>query len=322
MGGGTFPAGASSFCCYAVADDPCGAVAGCDVFHGGGANDCARDGTTGKQIGCWTVTVNDQTSLDIDVQLAPPITHNDRDGELTRCIKFSLYANCIEDPVIFSDDVTFGGIYNFLGKARGKIKVPGTAQWGCITAQDQFHTLRSCYTFGAGDCDDGQLRSQFSGDPEFGGNWLVGGNLDAWKKFVEGADPSLDVIDILDFGTFVSQFGVTYPDNDTPCATTVGPNADINGDGTVNMADYNFVLNNFLFSSKDCCCGPQAADLPPALVEVSVDQLRQMGLDDLIVADLNSDGVVNADDMDAFMQGVRPAKSSNDRSGKGVRSGR
>jgi hypothetical protein len=327
MNGGEFPSGSSSFCCYAEADDPCGATAGCPPTSPAG--DCGAPGT--KPEGCWTVEVNDETSLDVDVQLCPPITHTDPGGELTRCIKFCLYSkNCLQEPVCFDDDVTFGGLFNFVGKSRGKVKIDGTQQWGCITAQDTLHTLRSCYVFGAGDCDEGQLHAQFSGAPEYSNSHcLIGGNLDGWKKGVghETDEPSLDVIDILDYGTFVSQFPRCYADNDTPCVTEAvneepGPNADINGDGCVTSADYNFILNNFLVSAKDCCCGPQAASLPPALTEVSVEQLRQMGLDDLIVADLNGDGLVNSDDMDAFTQGARPAKSPDRKGGKGLRSGR
>ncbi len=313
LNGGEFPQGSSSFCCSAVADDDCGATAGCS----GPAADCAV-GSDGKQIGCWTVTVNDETSLDIDVQLCPVIANS---GTLTRCIKFCLFANCIEDPVCFSDDVTFGGLYNFVGKSRGKVKVPGDRQWGCITAQDQLHTLRSCYTFGAGDCSGGQLHARFAGDHAWGGDCLLGGNLDGWKKDDPSAAPSLDVIDILDYGTFVSQFGTPCGDPDTPCGTD-GPNADINGDGCVTMADYNSIINNFLVSAKDCCCGPQAAEGLGALTEVSVEELRQMGQEDLIVADLNHDGVLNAEDMDAFMQGVRPTKTHERKGGKGLRSGR
>jgi hypothetical protein len=315
LGGGEFPSGSSSFCCYAVADDACDATAGC----AGSVNDCAL-GTDGKPEGCWTVEVNDETSLDIDVQLCPPLATT---GELTRCIKFCLYADCAQEPVCFSDDVTFGGMFNFIGKSRGKVKVPGTRQWGCITAQDQFHTLRSCYTFGAGDCKNGQLHAQFSGDPEFGGNGscLLGGNLDGWKKDIPGSNPSVDVIDILDYGTFISQYGVCYGSGDTPCGTT-GPNADINGDGCVTMADYAFVLNNFLADTKNCCCQADAASIPPALAEVTVDELNQMGLGDLAVADLNGDGVLNAADMDAFMQGARPVKAHDRKGGKGLRSGR
>jgi hypothetical protein len=319
FGGGELPKGKSSFCCFAASNDPCGTTAGCS----GATNDCAL-GLDGKQEGCWTVEVTDETSLDVDVQLCPPLATT---GELTRCIKFCLYgANCTQDPICYYEDVTFGGMFEFVGKSRGKIKVDGTNQWGCITAQDQLHTLRSCYTFGAGDCDEGQLHAQFSGAHAYDGNCLLGGNLDGWKKDLSGANPSLDVIDILDYGTFMSQYGNCYPnanapDGDTPCGTD-GPNADINADGCVGMDDYNFIIDNFLTSAKDCCCGPQASSLPPALTEVTIDELRQMGLGDLAVADLNGDGVLNADDMDAFLQGVRPAKSHDRKGGKGLRSGR
>jgi len=325
MGGGVFPRGFSSFCCYAWALGECDQHAGCL----GPANDCAPG--QGKPDGCWTVEVTDEVSLDIVVQLEPPIVTANHDGTLTRCIKFCLFADAVQEPICYDEDVTFGGMYNFIGKSRGKIKVAGTENWGCITAQDQMHTLRSCYLFQAGDCDEGQLHAQFSGDPAFGGygSWLIGGNLDGWKKVDDNGvvtnpnGASLDVIDILDYGTFVSQFGTPCVDPpDTPCGTA-GPNADINGDGCVTMADYNFIIRNFMVSAKDCCGGPQAASLPPALAEVSVDELRQMGLGELVVADLNGDGLVNAQDMDAFMQGARPTKTSNDRNGgKGLRSGR
>jgi hypothetical protein len=214
--GGELLAGLSSFCCYAEAKDPCGGSAGCQ----GDTNNCRGEP---KPEGCWTVEVNDETSLDIEVQLCPQISTS---GELTRCIKFCLFsADCAQEPICFSDDVTFGGQFNFIGKSRGKVKVDGRKNWGCITAQDQLHTLRSCYTFGANDCDEGQLNAQFSGAHQYGGNCLLGGNLDGWKKDIPGSNPSLDTIDILDFGTFVSQFGICYGDIDTPCpAVDHGPN--------------------------------------------------------------------------------------------------
>jgi hypothetical protein len=307
--GGLLPQGASSFCCYAWAKDKCEQVFGCPPDRA--AANCTGDP---KPDGCWTVEVNDETSLDIHIQLEPPVGIT---GELERCIEFCLYGPCVEGPTCFEENVLFGGLYNYIGKTNGKIKIP-KGKWGCITAQDQLHSLRSCAT---PDCIDGQLKASFKGDPTYDGNWLIMGNLDAWKKANPLEDPSLDVIDILDFGKFVSQFQVCYDDRKYGCHE--GPHADINGDGCVDSADYNFILRNFLVSAKDCCCGPTAASLPAPLAEVSVDQLRQMGLDDLVVADLNGDGLVNAEDMDAFSQGARPTKTSNDRKGgKGLRSGR
>jgi hypothetical protein len=306
MNGGLLPQGANSFCCFTQAEDKCDQTAGC----AGDTNNCTG---SPKPDGCWTVNITDQTTLDIHIQLEPPVA----DDELTRCIEFCLYGNCLEPPYCFQEDVLFGGLYNYIGKANGDLKIP-KGKYGCITAQDQLHSLRSCTE---PLCIDGQLIANFKGDPIYGGNWLIMGNLDAWKKANPAEDPSLDVIDILDFGKFVSQFGVCYPPRPA-LDCHLGPNADIDGDGCVTMADYNFVIRNFLVSAKDCCCGPSAADLPPALTEVTIEQLRQMGQADLAVADLNGDGVVNAADMDAFAQGARPAKANDRKGGKGLRSGR
>jgi hypothetical protein len=314
-GGGLLPQGLSSFCCYAWAKDKCEQAVGCPP---GAANDCTGP-QGGKPTGCWTVEVNDLVSLDIHVQLEPPLAPGV--NELERCIEFCLYGPCVEPPYCFPENVLFGGLYNYIGKANGKIKIP-KGKWSCITAQDQLHSLRSCCAApDCIDCIDGQLHADFKGDPISGGNWLIMGNLDGWKKANPDEDPSLDVIDILDYGKFVSQYGICYPDRKYGCHE--GPHADIDGDGCVLMSDYNFIIRNFLVSAKDCCCGPQAASLPAPLAEVSVDQLRQMGLGELVVADLNGDGLLNAQDMDAFMQGARPTKTPNDRKGgKGLRSGR
>jgi hypothetical protein len=315
-GGGLFPQGATSFCCYAFGKDKCAQSVGCP----GAANDCSS-GADGKPIGCWTVQVNDETSMDIDIGLEPPITTSNRDGTLTRCIEFCLYVNCLEEPLCFQDDVTFGGIYNFTGKSQGKIKIPGKGQWDCITAQDQLHSLRSSCKSQDGclHCDGSQLVADFTGDPDLGGNWLVGGNLDAWKK--DEPKASLNVIDIRDWGTFASQYGICYADKSPDCHA--GPHADVNGDGCVTASDYNFIIKNFLTSSKNSCCQGDAASAPTPITEISVDELRQLGLGDLAAGDLNGDGLLNAQDMDAFMQGARPTKTSNDRkSGKGLRSGR
>jgi hypothetical protein len=298
--GGEFPIGASNFCCYAVSDGPCGTTIGCPPD-----TNCGDADDDGKADGCWTVTVNDETSIDIKVGLSPE--GGKVPNDTVRGIKFTLYSNCVQEPLVFCDDVSFGGLFDFIGKSTGKIKIPGSGQWECITAQDQLHTLRSCFTFAAdgSDCVDGQLNATFAGDPFFGGNWLIGGNLDGWKKDVEGSNPSLDTIDVLDFGTFVSQYLVDYGSGDTPCGT-VGPNADINGDGLVDLDDYAFISANFLVNSKQCCCGPQTAGAI-VVTEISVAQLRANGYADLVSADLNGDGLLNLADMAAFDQGVRPS---------------
>ncbi len=47
--------------------------------------------------------------------------------------------------------------------------------------------------------------------------------------------------------------------------------------------------------------------MPQPLSEVSIRQLRHMGLYHLRHADLNQDGFINADDMIAFLGGARPS---------------
>ncbi len=299
MNGGLLDQGRSQFCCTAT-----GKICGDSV------NDC------------WTVDVNDQVSLDITVQLQPIMAAT----TLTRCIEFQLYEDCTQNPMCFRQDLVFGG-NNFIGKSSGKKKIP-KAQWACMTARDQSHSLESCTFL---DCRaDGNWEAVFAGDPFFGGNWLIQGNLDEWQKLQPPLFGSPDVIDILDFATFLIQFGQFINPN-TPCDPSandctdplVGPHADINGDGVVDATDFAFIFDNFLVARKNCCCDDATAGLP-GRTEVSVRELRESGLDDLIVADLNRDGLVNMADMNEFLSGKRPEVkgTSRTRTGSGIGSRR
>jgi hypothetical protein len=283
LNGGEFPIGLSTFCCTAVSN-----------ICGGGTEDC------------WTVDVNDQTSLDVTVQLSPIIV-----SDLDRCIRFELWSDCVQGPFEFEQTLHFGGLFDHVGHFTDFVKIPDAGQWVCITARDQLHTLRACDFLECG--PDGVYSAVFKGDPFFGGNWLIGGNIDAWKKKLEGANPSINVIDILDFGMFVSQYG-TVANPNTPCGVN-GPHADVNGDGIVDSLDFSFISRNFMKSSKQCCCGPQTAST--GLTEISVSELRALGMGDLAVADLNGDGLVNMDDMAAFLAGQGPGAKAPGRDRKG-----
>jgi len=298
MTGGDFPVGTTVFCC--LANNSCG--------FGGAA--------------CWHVTVNDETSLDVEIQLSPTMVTKPGGG-IIRCIEFEVFSNCVQAPLTFCEDAVFGGLFYLAGHFIGPyFKIPSQIQPACITARDKLHTLRSCYVFADEDCDhEGILHATFKGDPFFGGNWLIGGNLDGWKK--DNPAASHDVIDILDFGQIVAEWLTDYGTGDTPCPEDCHPdeaNADINGDGVVDLLDYSFVAMNFLEDSKDCCC-PGSASLgnTRGRTEISVPELVRGDLKELIVADLNNDGVVNLQDMAALMQGVRPTRQAPDReNGKGT----
>jgi len=297
LNGGSLAPGIHNFCCTATSD-------WCDK----------------TAEGCWTVEVNDETSLDIKVALSPSSQAKPGD-DLERCIKFTLYPNTVQEPTYFETNVTFGGENEFVGKAKDVVKIPGHGRWDCISAWDQLHTLRACYLFDQDeDCVDGVLQASFEGDPAFGGNWLISGNLDGFKKngdTPEGA--SLFVIDIVDYVTLVAEWGENYGTGDTPCGTP-GPHGDIDGDGMVGLTDYGFVSMNFLASAKECCgyCAVRGPDghckegLPagtPGIgtTEITVVQARLMGIANAARADLNGDGLINLEDMNLFGQGARPA---------------
>jgi hypothetical protein len=255
-------------------------------------DDCGKSDT-----GAWTVDVSDEQTLDIVVQLSPIIVGN----PLDRCIRFELFANCVEAPTVFSQVMTFGFPWDFIGHSSGEIKMP-KGQYACITAQDCLHTLRSTADI---ECVGTTAEAVFKGDPDFGGNWLTGGNLDCWKP-----DGNANVIDILDFGMFINQLGVDYGTGDTDCATA-GPHADINGDGIVDSADYAFISENYLDDSKDKCCedGGVAND-PRPITEISVKELRRRGFGELVSADLNNDGWLNSADIAAYLQGQAPVQGT------------
>jgi hypothetical protein len=291
--GGDFPQGRTDCCCTA-SSDRCGKVA----EH------------------CWSVTVSDEQSFDLEVQLSPIIA-----GDLNRCIKFELFSDCVTPPVTWKQDMWFGGVWDFVGHSTPKKKL-AKGQFVAMSAMDQNHTLRACAEVVGTGSGSKNCSATFKGDPFFGGNWLIGGNLDAWKVKNGSTKASYDKINILDFGMFVSQFGVIVDPNST-CSSTNSVHADINGDGMVDADDFAFIFNNFLAHSKDCVCPDGVSsgsnDIDPTDTEVSVAQLREWGLPELTVADLNDDGVVNMDDMSAFLAGETPTtKTRRVRTGSGL----
>jgi hypothetical protein len=269
---------------------------------------CTAANSCGVSSVCqFTVTVSTTQVLEIEVQLSPIIDP----GPMWRCVEFVLYPDCVQDPVDDATVLVFGPPWNYPGYAREvEAKIPAAGQYGCITARDPLHTLRAVAPI---EIVGTHYRVVFAGDPIWGGNWLVGGNFNGD-----------DVIDILDFGTFVSEY-LSSGSADTICGVP-GPNADVNADGLVDVLDFAFVLRNFLTTSKDSCC-PDGTGLASApTTEISVRELDRRGLSRLRAADLNGDGLLNVADVNAFtagntgpgQDGARPA-SRLDRGKKGGR---
>jgi len=274
--GGEFPQGHYEFACAVPGPHP----NACSEF-----DECA-----------WVVDVSDQTTLDVEVQLSSLVIGD----KFERCICFEFFASCAPEVSEgdFCETMHFGLPLHFRGHGEGSLKVPKGSHWACITARDRQHSLRATDLVVCGDVSH-HFEMVFKGDPLFGGNWLIQGNLNGDH-----------VIDILDFGVFLSQYNYNPgPGADKTC-DTFDIHADINGDGVVTIADFTFIQQNFLTDDKDACCPDEGlfggSTGSTGSTEISVQELREQGLEDLIIADLNADGLLNTVDMTLFLEGARP----------------
>jgi hypothetical protein len=248
-------------------------------------DDCGNSSSCAQYI-----TVNGYNDLIVSVELesADP-------GPFTRCITFEFW-NCPDTAPVQTVDVDLVFSGGLASNVLLETDVP-CGSYNCVTARDKLHTLRRTdETFAIVGT---QYVADFAGDDK-----LIGGNLD-----------DNEYIDILDFGGFIGQWAMT-PDPNTPCGT-VGPHADINGDGLVDTADFTYIQIHFLqWHEDDCCTPPEGAPdfVGPAnefgqdgpVTRISVNELKRRGLNHLVVADLNHDGWLDRLDMIAFMGGARP----------------
>lgn len=291
-------------------------------------------------VGLWTVTytatdrcgntdecsftfeVLEENGLQVVVELESVFLG---DGEeLVRCITFELWDCDTLTTETVTADVLFTSTPPDTAHAMGTATIdlpPFDGVWDCCTARDHLHTLRQT------DDDFGTVGAlyvaDFTGDPATGGDWLRGGNYngDFW-------------VDIVDYGVFTFQYNQTYgtpPTGDTTCEdpATPYPHADGSGDGFVGLADFTFIQVNFFEASEaNCCSQPglalEGGDGPRS--EISIEELYELGMEDLAVADLNGDGWLTAEDLSLFMQGVRPGQEthgvlSNERPAKSNRIG-
>ncbi len=282
FGGGRHPAGNSHYVC--IATDSCGASSTCE----------------------WDVEVREQHIIEVSVELSPFLDP----GPVDRCMVFEFYKSPDITPMppeVIEVEVTFGRPFNLPGRSDSMFFKLPAGGYVCATARDPKHSLHGVAQL---QIVDGIYVATFAGDPlttEDGNRPLLGNLLD-----IEGIAPSIAVED---YAIFLNQQGISFDPAATPCDYQA-PHADINGDGIVDIDDYAFISRNFLASSKTVC-GIEFGELAkskPALTEITVSELRALGLGDVSRADLNHDGLINVDDMRAFERGVRPSGKN----GRGV----
>ena len=158
-------------------------------------------------------------------------------------------------------------------------QIPVRDDYTCITVKDAAHTLAKSQTLSVS-----------------GTKYAASGTF----ELVSGDSNDDNLVDILDFGVFVTDRGAGK-----------NPNSRSNFDRNafVNNGDFAFITLNFL-ATGDACGGALDGNAP--LDRVSIKDLRRAGLGELEQADINGDGWLDAEDIAMAMQGqFRPDFENN-----------
>jgi len=259
----------------------------------------------------FDVTVTGANDLVVDIQIQGSLS-----DDVTRCITFAFY-DCADPttPVVVPREINFAYATG-LGHAEFTFAngdgIP-CGNYTCVLVQDDLHTLTrklelggaAFYTAGGQyliDCTDAT------------GNLLLQGDL-----YDDTADLGVDIIDVVDIGVYIAEWGAVYdsngdttPDGHTPCGVfTV--HADSSGDGVLDLSDRAFITTNYqLFGEYNCCSLRSGMGLQPQpRLTITADELCAMGLDFVAErADLNHDGILDTTDIRLFDKGVRPGNDA------------
>ncbi len=196
------------------------------------------------------VTVANYQLLDAAITLNGAIL-----GDSSRSIRVTTGASSQVTAVAFTAGVG----------AASNLHVPVAASYGCVSAKDVGHSLSNSAAAS-----------------------IVGVEYSTSIALDQGDSNDDNLVDILDFGIFIGDFG--------PAAA--GGISNFNDDLSVNNADYGFISLNFAHTG--ITCGAFTGGAPRTAV--SVKELRRLGLGHLVSADLNRDGMVNISDIVYYME--------------------
>jgi hypothetical protein len=213
-----------------------------------------------------TVTVANHQLLDAAVDLIGTVV-----GNSTRSIRIKAGASTQVVPVSMT------GTY---GLALG-LQVPVAAGYACMSAKDTAHSLTD------------------TAAPS-----VVGVHYSAEFELKQGDSNGDDLVDIIDFGIYIGDFG----------AAGASDISNFNGDLVVNSADFSFISVNFLQVGQSC--GSYSAGTPRT--RVSVKELRRAGLGHLAGSDLNRDGWLDGADVAHYLQFGIPTPAHGTGSGGNV----
>jgi hypothetical protein len=230
------------------------------------------------------ITVSDKNELVVNIDFASTFTTT-----FDRCITFELW-DCGPDMSEVVEQVI--EFTNGSSSPTDVLVLVPCGVYDCVTARDRLHTLRRTIDPLGTDVTGTKYVADFTiGN----GKELISGNLndDYW-------------IDILDFGVFSYQCGITLP-VDTDCSTAP-PHSDVSGNGLVDTPDFSFIQTYFLWGNEANCCGQPGkfGEGEGPITCISVAELEAMGVPELAAGDLNGDGWLDEADIVEFLNGARP----------------
>ena len=202
------------------------------------------------------IVVGDYQLLDARISFNGVLTAN-----APRSIRVSAGASVGVHPV-----TVLAGTGGF-GMIAG-IVVPVATSYPCVAAKDTVHSL---------------TRTAAAS--------IVGSHYEATFALVQGDSNNDDMIEIVDYATWVIDFG---------SGKALDARSNFNADALVNNADLGFVSTGF-FTVGESCTGGLAGARPRE--RISVKELRRAGLGELAAADLNRDGWFDLRDMQIAVQG-------------------